>query len=538
MWHNEIKVESNPTFPYSAPPHGHHLSHSYTRTSVSGSGSRENSLKILHPPNDCTHCQAYKIHLLYACLQDDAALGRDWTEMNPEHGESILGFSSDVPRELSQVRSILRRVTRERDDATALNARYRNEVTLLESQLREAKDRLLAIEIAYADENHLHLLDEESRTDGFLREEIEQDDNSESSLSPSNDSLDEDIEMDDFWSPVIQTGVFGTESWNDSMDEFDVFQQLHLMTQEDENPCDESSSNALQNPPHNTTNSTLPMYLTDSSSSSPFTSSSSLSASDWTGDQSDDSSSSQPTSSDAELRRILKLMASAHEGGNTAALVEIRKLIVKSERTPRHRRTNAQKYLLLNWRSPSFFNRNNCSSSASTQPQSVPPAHPSPSERLEIFVDASGSGIGFVFGKRWLAWTFKNTPKIPLGGDGHIVMSWAELLAVEVGLRALIAAGYRSTSIIVRSDNTGVIDALKKKSWCPRHGIEEILQKILKLCGEYGIKLKPSWVSTTMNPADLPSRGVFPPSSLAFEFPPQLPARLSDLLQLAVPATA
>ncbi|KAF8802823.1 hypothetical protein BYT27DRAFT_7036783, partial [Phlegmacium glaucopus] len=120
---------------------------------------------------------------------------------------------------------------------------------------------------------------------------------------------------------------------------------------------------------------------------------------------------------------------------------------------------------------------------------------------------ASALGIGFVFKTQWLAWTFKKTPKIPLGGDGHLVMSWAELLAVEVGVRALIAAGCRSLTITVRSDNTGVIDALKKKSWCQRHGIEEILQNILTLCRQYGIQLKPSWVSTKTNPADSPSRG-------------------------------
>jgi len=114
-------------------------------------------------------------------------------------------------------------------------------------------------------------------------------------------------------------------------------------------------------------------------------------------------------------------------------------------------------------------------------------------------------------------------------------MSWAELLAVEIGLRALITAGYRSTTISLRSDNTGVVEALQKKSWCQRHGIEEILHNILALCGEYGIKLKPSWVPTKENPADMPSRGLFPPWSLIFNFPPKLPTRLSELLELAAP---
>ena len=41
-------------------------------------------------------------------------------------------------------------------------------------------------------------------------------------------------------------------------------------------------------------------------------------------------------------------------------------------------------------------------------------------------------------------WYQKNTSKIPLGGYGKVVMHWAELLAVEIGLHALIAAGYRT----------------------------------------------------------------------------------------------
>jgi len=41
-------------------------------------------------------------------------------------------------------------------------------------------------------------------------------------------------------------------------------------------------------------------------------------------------------------------------------------------------------------------------------------------------------------------WYQKNTSKIPLGGYGKVVMRWAELLAVEIGLHALIAAGYRT----------------------------------------------------------------------------------------------
>ena len=534
MWRHGLGVENILNF---ASPHGH--SRSYARTSLSGSGSRGHSPEFLHSPNECPHCHAYNVHV-------DPFLERDWTGTSPEYSEFNLGSSpdSDIRRELDLVRTDLRRVRRERDDAVALNACYRNEVALLESQLQEAKDRLLAVEMVYGDEAPIQLpvwntqadfLSEESQGDELLREQ-EDGTQDETSSSRNDDSLDVDLGMDD-WAighPIIQTDIFSNASWSDS-DDFELFQQIHLMTQEDENACeDDSSSDA----PQKQTNSTIPVYCTDSSISSHSSLSSSLSESDWAGNQSDDSSSSQRhiTASTDDFFNTLNLMASAHEEGNPTSLIKIRKLIAKSERTPRHKRTEAQKYLLLNWRSPSSSRRN--SHSNLLQPAPAVP-HPSSSQgRLEIFVDASGSGIGFVFQTRWLAWTFKKTPKIPLGGDGRIVMSWAELLAVEVGLRALIAAGHQSTSITVFSDNTGVIDALNKKSWCPKHGLEESLQIILNLCGEYRIELRPRWVSTKDNLADKPSRGIFPPRSLSFKFPPKLPERLWDLLELAVQPTA
>jgi hypothetical protein len=538
MWPHDLEIEG---FLSSAFP-----SHSYPRTSASGSGSR---VHCLHPPNDCPDCHAYEVHVIYASLQYDAAHSRDLMGTSPGYPESNTGFSpDDILRELYQVRTHLRRVRRERDDAIALNACFQNEAALLESELRETKDRLLAMEMTYGDQNqhwNADFLGEGREDDGLLREEAEQD--GFQALSPRNDTMDADLGTEDWVveHAFTRTDTFSNASRNDSSDsdDFDLFQQVHLMTQENDNPWeDDSSSDAVEKYPQ--ANYTLPVYRVDSSSGSlsPYSSSvsvSSVSESEWAGSQSDDSSSTpeMPISSNEELYNTLTLMASAHEEGNTTALIQIKQLILQSERTPRHERTEAQKYLLLNWRSPSSSRRNSHYSLTATH---VQPAlvYPISSQGREIFVDASGSGIGFVFGTQWLAWSFKKNGNFPLGGDGKIVMSWAELLAVELGLRALITAGYQFTDITVRSDNTGVIDALKKKTWCPRHGLEDILRNILNLSEKYKIGLKPRWVSTKDNLADMPSRGVFPPRSLCFQFPPKLPGRLLDLLELAVPVTA
>ena len=459
--------------------------------------------------------------------------------MGTSPGYSNTGFSpDDILQELYQLRTHLRRVRRERDDAIALNACYKNEAALLERQVRETKDRLLAMEITYGDQNqhwNADFLGEERQGDGLLGEEAEQD--GFQTLFPRNDTMDANLGTDDWVveHPFIRTDTFSNASGNDSSDsdDFDLFQQFHLMNQENDNSWEDGFSNDAPEiyPQANSRVDSSSDCLSPSSSS---VSVSSVSESEWSGSQSVGSSSTseRPTSSNGELYNTLMLMAAAHEEGNTTALIQIKQLILQSERTPRHERTESQKYLLLNWRSPSSAGRSKHYSLTSTHLQ------PALSQGLEIFVDASGSGIGFVFGTQWLAWSFKKNGNFPLGGDGKIVMSWAELLAVELGLRALITAGYISTDITVRSDNTGVIDALTKKTWCPRHGLEDILRNILSLSEKYKIGLKPRWVSTKDNLADMPSRGVFPPRSLCFQFPPKLPERLLDLLELAVPVTA
>ncbi|KAF8993619.1 hypothetical protein BDQ17DRAFT_1171489, partial [Cyathus striatus] len=83
------------------------------------------------------------------------------------------------------------------------------------------------------------------------------------------------------------------------------------------------------------------------------------------------------------------------------------------------------------------------------------------------------------------------------------------MVAVELGLRTLAAAGYRSADITLRSDSGGVVNSLHSKSARnPQESI--IMQQILSICSAYNIHLIPKWISTKQNPADSPSRGVYP----------------------------
>lgn len=150
----------------------------------------------------------------------------------------------------------------------------------------------------------------------------------------------------------------------------------------------------------------------------------------------------------------------------------------------------------------------------------------------DMFVDASAHGIGLVFDNMWLAWTFSpRHPHIPLGPDRKPIMSWAELIAVELGVRTLLAANYRNVSITIRSDNEGVVQAFKFRKWIPKFGLDDILQRILRLCEPGGIQLRVKWVWTKANPADNPSRGVYPPSSMMFTHRPDLPQNMIGLVK-------
>lgn len=229
---------------------------------------------------------------------------------------------------------------------------------------------------------------------------------------------------------------------------------------------------------------------------------------------------------------VSSLMAAAQTSRDTEALDQVRLLIYDAQRTHKSTRTAAQLYLLLNWRTPSpasvsvpsILSRS-LNSSPTIGRSTISP---------EIFVDASAFGIGFVLNDRWLAWSFVQAhPDIPMGPDGHIVMSWAELIAAEMGILTFIGAGHRNTQVILRSDNDGVIAAFKKRTWTKNFGLDEILKRVLKICQDANLVVIPTWIPTKANPADKPSRGVYAPKPLMFDPIPAIPSCLQSVLKLA-----
>jgi hypothetical protein len=224
--------------------------------------------------------------------------------------------------------------------------------------------------------------------------------------------------------------------------------------------------------------------------------------------------SPQPPTTHAQLQSLMK---SAH-AGDEASLTRVKAFCASAHQTPREHRTELQRYALTNWRSPR---------SASPLQDGIFSA--------EIHVDASGWGIGFVMDGLWLAWKFSDS----LALSGNMVdISWAEMLAVEVGLWTVIQWANMQRwkdgqplafDILVRSDNAGVVKAIEKRhaNYAPQ---QDILQRIFDMTSDYDIQLTMKWVSSMDNLADNPSRGVPGLGATLLPLENPVPSHLSSIL--------
>ena len=158
-----------------------------------------------------------------------------------------------------------------------------------------------------------------------------------------------------------------------------------------------------------------------------------------------------------------------------------------------------------------------CGTSISLPPDPLP---------LPIFVDASSSfGIGLLLDARWLAWKLKEG-WLSNGRD----IGWAEMVAIDLGLRTAIHAGFRDCHLTFHSDNQGVVGALK--SGHSRSSAQNfILRHIVSNFRNHNIWLSVVWVRSEDNLADGISRGLFP-STPRFDHPPPLPPYLKSLVSL------
>ncbi|CAL1710297.1 unnamed protein product [Somion occarium] len=165
----------------------------------------------------------------------------------------------------------------------------------------------------------------------------------------------------------------------------------------------------------------------------------------------------------------------------------------------------------------------------SSQLSSLPPRE-LPLEHMEIYVDASTRGIGVTIDRRWLAWEF--TQPLGNGGkfsfpQGHI--GWAELIAIELALRALIAQGYSSCQVPVHVDSLEAI-ACFERGFSRQEEQNTAVRRIYGLQRASGILLKLIRVASQYNVADSLSLGLLPSTSRRFPALVTLPMELAGRL--------
>jgi hypothetical protein len=127
---------------------------------------------------------------------------------------------------------------------------------------------------------------------------------------------------------------------------------------------------------------------------------------------------------------------------------------------------------------------------------------PPPASPVEFWVDASSSwGIGVVFAGEWEAWRFSTG----WDTDGRNI-GWAEIVAIELGLLFAVHKGFSDTHFLIKSDNQGVIHAIKGgKSRSPTQNL--VLQHITSLLSQHKLWISSLYVPSVDNLADPPSRG-------------------------------
>ncbi|KAJ8509083.1 hypothetical protein ONZ45_g8695 [Pleurotus djamor] len=150
---------------------------------------------------------------------------------------------------------------------------------------------------------------------------------------------------------------------------------------------------------------------------------------------------------------------------------------------------------------------------------------------IDAYSDASSThGIGIIINGYWRAW--KLTPQWEtLNGSRDI--AWAEAVGFELLIRAILLLCPHYGRVEVFGDNIGVIDAWKGGKSRNRQ-VNDVFKRISRtITAAPGfLSITASYIPSELNPADPPSRFIFPPASLelpAFPTPDELAPFISSI---------
>lgn len=148
---------------------------------------------------------------------------------------------------------------------------------------------------------------------------------------------------------------------------------------------------------------------------------------------------------------------------------------------------------------------------------------------LDAFSDASSSvGVGICLKRHWRAWALAEN----WTGNGREQrdIGWAEAVGFELLIHAIAASKPLHNHIRVYGDNQGVVEGWRNGR-SRNLAVNTVFRRIHQFTQAEGLHIYPSYVQSAHNPADGPSRGIFPPASLLipiFKIPEALEGVIFD----------
>jgi hypothetical protein len=147
---------------------------------------------------------------------------------------------------------------------------------------------------------------------------------------------------------------------------------------------------------------------------------------------------------------------------------------------------------------------------------------------LAAFSDASsGIGIGIVLAGRWRAWRLIPGWKTLKGAKD---IGWAEAVGFELLVYAVSRTPTAERNFVLYGDNQGIIDGWRnnRSRNAATNDTFKRIHDFLELPGS-PTSIQCTYVPSEDNPADGPSRGIYPPEELLLD-PISLPPGLSQFL--------